>query len=269
MANGGGAPGIERLQRAMDEHELVERIDRPVGEGGVADLAGVGCAALDRDAELQQARREGLDLAHADARFGGMEIDRGIGAQSAMQERRDAARMALAGRAGEDDVARRHLARFEHGLQALYQDGHARQIVRHAPTMDAAVVDHAGEGVALPAFGVGQRFAVGMGEEDDASTFALPLEGGDDAFAFVRVDRPRTGELPHHRHVGRLVAYGLHRTAQPARGVGDQPLHRGLTVLLGADQRLQEADRISHSTSSQIITRACLRFRIRIRLKVV
>ena len=159
------------------EHELVERIDRPVGEGGVADLAGVGRAALDRDAELEQARREGLDLAHADARFGGMEIDRGIGAQSAMQERRDAARMALAGRAGEDDVARRHLARFEHGLQALHQDGHARQIVGHAPAMEAAVVDHAGEGVALPAFGVGQRLAVGMGEEDDASTFAAaPLK---------------------------------------------------------------------------------------------
>ena len=84
-----------------------------------------------------------------------MEIDRGIGVQSAMEKSRDTARMALAGRAGKDDVAGRHLARFEHGLQALYQDGHARQIVRHAPTMEAAIVDHAGEGVSLPAFGVG------------------------------------------------------------------------------------------------------------------
>src|SRR4029453_4262429 len=105
MANGGSAPGIERLQGAMDEHELVERIDRPVGEGGGADLAGVGRAAFAGDAGLEQARGEGLDLAHAGAGFGGMEIDRGIGTQSAMQEGRDAARMALAWRAGEDDVA--------------------------------------------------------------------------------------------------------------------------------------------------------------------
>jgi hypothetical protein len=234
----------------MDEQELVERIDRLVGEGGVADLAGVGRAAFDGDAELEQARGEGLDLAHADAGFGGMEIDRGVGAQSAMQERRDTARMALAGRTGEDDVAQRRLARLEHGLQALHQDGHARQVVGHAPAMQAAVVDHAGKGIALPTLGSRDGLAVGMGEEDDAASLAPPLEPRDHALALARVDRLVTGELGHHRHVARPVAYGLDRAAKPARGVGHQPLHRRLALALGADQALQETDRIGHVRSS-------------------
>ena len=74
------------------------------------------------------------------------------------------------------------------------------------------------------------------------------------------------------------VAHRLHRAAQRARRVGDEPLHRRLAVLLGADQGLQEADRISHladvdlCATSDHHSQSCTRrraVRTRIRLKVV
>ena len=104
------APRDEGAQPLMDRHQEIGRIGRLMGEGEMADLIGRRRRALHGDAEVELAEAEGLDLAQPDARLGGMEIDRGVGAQPAMQQRRHAARMALAGRAGEDDVARRRAA---------------------------------------------------------------------------------------------------------------------------------------------------------------
>ena len=157
------------------------------------------------------------------------------------------------------------MARLKDGLQSLDQDGDARKIVGHAPAMNAAVVDDAGKGIAFPGLGPGHRLAVGMGEEDDAAAAALASESRDDALALALIDRTGAGELRHHRHVGRPVAHRLDCAAERPRGVGDNALHRRLAVGLGADQRLQEGHGIAH----QIITRACLRRRMRIRLKVV
>ena len=52
-----------------------------------------------------------------------MEIDRGVGPQPAMQQRRDAARVTLAGRAGQHDIARRDAAALQQCLQALHEQG--------------------------------------------------------------------------------------------------------------------------------------------------
>src|SRR5205085_1148156 len=74
----------EGVQVAMDRDKPVGGIGRLVDESEMADLAGRRRPARDGDAEVELAQAEGLDLPHADARFGGMEIDGGIGAQPAM-----------------------------------------------------------------------------------------------------------------------------------------------------------------------------------------
>ena len=57
MAHTVAAPGIERLQRTMDQPDLVERIDGTMREGGVADLVRIGRAAIDGDRGTRPGRR--------------------------------------------------------------------------------------------------------------------------------------------------------------------------------------------------------------------
>jgi hypothetical protein len=259
------AAGIQRLQGAIDHPELVDWIDGAMSKSGVTDLVGVGCAALDGDAELEQPGCECLDLAHADTGLGRVEIDSGVGPQTTMQERRDTARMPFAGRAGQNDVSQRLLPLGQDSRQTLDQDGDARQIISHTPAIEAAVVDGACEGVTLPRLRPRYRLAIRMGEEDKTAASSLALVGGNDVRALTGIDGQRTGELRHHWHLIRPVAYRLDGTAEPARGDGDDLLDGGFAAALGTDQFLQESQGIAH----QIATLACRRRSRRIRLKVV
>src|SRR3954471_6477184 len=172
--------------------------------------------------------------------------------------------MALAGRAGEDDVARRATPARQGHPQAFDHDRDAAQIIGRAPTVDAPVVDHAGEGIALPALDTRYRLAIGMGEEDQAASPTLPLEACDDAFSLARIDRARAGELADHRHIAGSIAPGPDGAAKSSSLGRDELLHRRLAAALRTNQSLQECDRIH-----QIATRACRRLSRRMMLNVV
>ena len=108
--------------------------------------------------------------------------------------------------------------------------------------MDAATLDDAGEGIALPPLDTRHRLAVGMGEEDQAAAAAASREARHDALALACIDRAGAGELADHRHVAGPVTHRLHAAAERPRLGGDELLHRRFAVALRADQGLQEGD---------------------------
>jgi len=239
VAHTRAAFGVEALQRGADNHRLVDRAGREVGEGGVARLRRVRRLALHDHAEGELAGGERLDLPHAGTRLGRVQVDARVRPQPRMEQRGDAAGVALARRAGDDQVAP---GRDACGIQQFcraHHRGHAREIVGHAPAIQAPVLDHAGERVVPPAGEVVVRLTIRVGEEDQAATAARTVAARDDAAPLARVDRAGAGELRGHRHVLRTIRHGLDRPAQRVEAARDQALACFFAVAVDGDQRLE------------------------------
>ena len=216
-----------------------------------------------------------------------------------MQQRRHAARMALAGRAGEDDVARRRAARVASAARrpSIRIATPDRSSATPQPWMRPPSID-AGEGIALPPLGARYRLAVGMGEEDQAAAAAGSRKARDDALAFACIDRAarwRTRRPSARRPAGnapsprcsRAIAPRRRRAAAPplrrraARGSGSAGTRPGQHSSFRWERGSPEPARIMHHervtgepalpamNSFQITTRASRRRSTRIRLKVV
>ena len=84
------------------------------------------------------------------------------------------------------------------------------------------------------------RFAIRMGEEDQAAAAAGAAQPGHDAHTLAFRLGVRVGELTHHRHGIRAVSDGVHLTAQRAGCVGHHGLACGLPVPRCRDQRLKQ-----------------------------
>ena len=167
-----------------------------------------------------------------------------------MQQRRHAARMALARRAGEHHVAGEG---GTGGIQCLGGADHGRdagEIVGDAPAVQPAVGDGAGERVVAPGLEVGVTLAVGVGEEDHRAAAAGAAPARDDAAPLAFVDRVMARELGDHRHVAGAVGMRLDLPPQCGEAVGEQALAGLLPVPAGGDQCAQEGDagggRVAH-----------------------
>ncbi len=91
--------------------------------------------------------------------------------------------------------------------------GNAAEVIGDAEAGDAAVADDTPEGIDAPAREVAVRFAVGMGEEDEAAPAAAPLEAADDSAALARLERLAGGESS--LRVTAAGSYSTVSTAQP------------------------------------------------------
>ena len=217
-----------------------------------------------------------------------MEIDRGIGRNPPCRSAETPRAWRLLGVLGEDDIARRHLARFEHGLQPA--PGWPRPTDRRPrPAMDAAVVAHAGEGSRLQLSVLANGSPSGWAKKMTLRPLPCPLKV---ATTLSRSSVSIARALANSPPSARRPACSARSHLQPARARRRRPaLHRGLTSFGAPINACRKPTRISHSTSSpclagarlqarscfsghlmsgpegprparhQIITRACLRFR--------
>ncbi len=238
-----GARRVEPLQRLVEQERLVDRVDREVREDRMARFAGGRRPALDGDAKFELARRECLDFPQAGARFGRMQVDRGIRDEAALQHGGDAPRVALARRAGHDHPAARCHGRLVERRQRAQRGRHAEQVVGHAPSVQPPVGDRPAERVARPCRGSGDRLAIRVREQDQAVARGGVRQPADDADPLAGDHGLIGRELADQRHRGRRVGDALHLRSQRFQPLGDDGLDGPLAMLLGADQPAEQADR--------------------------
>ena len=244
VAHPRAAVAVQRVERGLDHYRLVQCADRQMRESRVARLTGVGCPSGHGDAQIELPAADRLDLLHAVTALGRVQIDRGVGRAAVLQRCGHTPRVALGGRAGGDDVPGRPQAGIDDDPDGLGHDGDAGEVVGHAPAVDPALGDGAGEGVVLPAVQAGDGLPVGVAEEDQAAPCAGAAQPRHDTDTVLRGRHIALGELVAHPHLGGRIAQRLDLAAGGAQVLGVALLHGGLAVTLGGDQALQELDAV-------------------------